>query len=123
MPAASAPARFSSASSWTDRATKATRTLGPWRCPARAGLSERVGSLHNTPPRAPVFGKVRSFGAERRAGPGRGLTGGGTEAAGGAAGEELVASTREEWGVPGADGPDATGEEQAEGGACPEEEP
>lgn len=121
VPAASAPARFSSASSWTDRATKATRTLGPRCCPARAGLSERVGSLNNPP--APGFGKVRSFGAERRAGPGRGLTGGGTEAAGGAAGEELVASTRAEWGVPGADGPDATGEEQVEGGACREEEP
>lgn len=61
VPAASVPARFSSASSWTDRATEATRTLGPQRRPARAGLLERVGSLHNPP--APGFGKVRSFGA------------------------------------------------------------
>lgn len=34
-----------------------------------------------------------------------------------------MASTRAEWGVPGVGGPDATGEEQVEGGACPEEEP
>lgn len=45
-------------------------------------------------PLAPGFGKVQSFGAQRRrAGPGRGLAGGGTEEAGGAEGKEL-ASTR-----------------------------
>lgn len=46
-------------------------------------------------PLAPGFGKVQSFGAQRRrAGPGRGLAwGGGTEEAGGAEGKEFVAST------------------------------
>ncbi|MEJ1278950.1 hypothetical protein NN561_009875 [Cricetulus griseus] len=125
LPAASAPARFSSASSGADRATGAARALGPRRRPARAPLSKRGGSLH-TP--APGFGKVPSFGAERRrAGPGRGLTGGRTEGAGWAEREELAASTGRELKAGRAGGSRGlTGRaEQAEGGAdgraCPEE--
>lgn len=78
-------------------------------------------------PLAPGFGKVQSFGAQRRrAGPGRGLAGGGTEEAGGAEGKEPVASSagsrRRGGGVPRADVPDGTREEQqAEGGAEGEE--
>lgn len=83
-PAAPATVRFSSASSGSD---PVTRALSRQHRPARAGLSQRVGSAHT--PRAglwksPELGRAEEEGG---AGAGRGLAGGGTEEVGGAEGK------------------------------------